>query len=91
MGFAGVDPRQLAPSMGTAQVGNAISVVSSSPTLTGSTTATGSNLFESLGFTAHLPALKPVFIDLHSGISLIFGAYQIYIHHWGTLRFIDNT
>src|SRR4051812_31408923 len=91
MGFAGVDPRQLAPSVGTAQVGNAISAVSSSPTLTGSVTATGSNLFESLGFTAHLPALKPVFTNLHSGVNLIFGAYQIYIKNWGTLRLIDGT
>src|SRR3954463_16035719 len=30
MGFAGVDPRQLAPSVGTAQVGNAISAGPSS-------------------------------------------------------------
>jgi len=74
MGFVGVDPRQLAPSEGTAQVGNAISAVSSSPTLTGSATATRSNLFESLGFKAHLPALKLVFSDLHSGVNLIFGA-----------------
>src|SRR3954462_5245188 len=91
MGFAGVDPRQLAPSVGTAQVGNAISAVSSSPTLTGSATAIGSNLFESLGFTAHLPALKPVFADLHSGVNLIFGEYRIYINHWGTLRLVDST
>src|SRR4051812_9789725 len=91
MGFAGVDPRQLAPSVGTAQVGNAISAVSSSPTLTGSVTATGSNLFESLGFTAHLPALKPVFTDLHPGVNLIFEAYRIYINHWGTLRLVDDT
>src|SRR3954469_8102852 len=91
MGFAGVDLRQLAPSVGTAQVGNVISAVSSSPTLTGSATATGSDLCESLGFKAHLPALKPVFTDLHSGVNLTFGAYQIYINHWGTLRLIDIT
>src|SRR3954465_9834333 len=91
MGFAGADPRQLAPTVGTAEVGNAISAVSSSPTLTGSTTATGSNLFESLGFPAHLPAPKPVFTNLPSGVNHIFGAYQIYINHWGTLRLIDGT
>src|SRR3954463_12403096 len=56
MGFAGVDPRQLAPSVGTTHVGNTISAVSSSTTQAGSTTRTGSGLFESLGFTAHLPA-----------------------------------
>src|SRR3954471_15612565 len=54
MGFAGVDPRRLAPSVGTAQVGNAISTVSSSSTLINSAAPTGSNLFESLGFKAHL-------------------------------------
>src|SRR3954466_1997514 len=68
-----------------------MSAASSSTTLAGSTTQTGSNLFESLGFTAHLPALKPVFTNLHSGINLIFGAYQIYINHWGTLRLINDT
>src|SRR3954463_8871928 len=66
MGFSGVDPRQLAPSVGTAQLGNAISAASSSTTLAGSMTRTVSNLFAPLGFTAHLPALKPVFSDLHS-------------------------
>src|SRR4051812_3120586 len=92
MGFSGVDPRQLAPSVGTAQVGITISAVSSSSsTLTGSATRTGSNLFESLGFTANLPALKPVFSDLHSGVNLTFGAYRIYINHWGTLRLVDGT
>src|ERR1043165_1948291 len=39
----------------------------------------------------HLPALKPVFTDLHSGVNLIFEAYRIYINHWGTLRLIDGT
>src|SRR4051812_4226857 len=91
MGFSGVGPRQLAPSVGTAQVGNVISAASSSSTLTDSTAPARSNLFESLGFTAHLPALKPAFTNLHSGVNLIFGAYQIYINHWGTLRLTDGT
>ena len=91
MGFARVDPRQLASSVGTAQVGNAISEVSSSSTAIDSAASTRSNLFESLGFTAHLPALKPVFTDLHSGVNLIFGEYWIYINHRGTLRLIDGT
>src|ERR1041385_5322288 len=91
MGFAGVDPRQLAPSVGTAQVGNAISAASLSPALIDSAAPARSNPFESLGFTAHLPALKPVFSGLHSGVNLIFGVYQIYINHWGTLRLIDGT
>src|ERR1041384_651588 len=91
MGFAGGDPHQLAPSVGTTQVGNAISAVSSSPTLAGSAIATRSNLFESLGFKAHIPALKPNFSDLHSGVTLIFGAYQIHVNHWGTLRLVDST
>src|SRR3954463_7046195 len=89
-GFAGVDPCQLAPSVGTAQVGNANSVASSSSALIDSAAPARSNLFESLRFTAHLPALQPVFTDLHSGVNLIFGAYQIYINHWGTLRLIDG-
>src|SRR3954471_14716850 len=46
MGLSGVDPRQLAPSVGTTQVGNAISTVSSSPALTGLATVIGSNPFE---------------------------------------------
>src|ERR1044071_948753 len=91
MGFAGVDPRQLAPSVGTAQVGNAISAASSSSALIDSTAPARSNLFESLGFMAHLPALKPVFTNLHSGVNLIFGAYQIYINHWGSLRLVDSS
>src|SRR3954463_7658669 len=100
MGFAGVDPRQLAPSVGTAQVGNAISAApSASSTLIGATASPApinqtnqaeSNLFESLGFTAHLSTLQPVFADLRSGINLIFGAYQVYINHWGALRLIDD-
>src|SRR4051812_45719602 len=90
MGFSGVDPRQLAPSVGTAQVGNAISAASSSTTLAGSAARTGSNLFESLGFTAHLPALKPVFSDMHSGVNLIFRAYRNCTNHWGTLRLVDG-
>ena len=81
MGFVGADLRQLAPSVGTAQVGNAISAASSSSALIDSTAPARSNLFESLGFTAHLPALKPVFTNLHSGVNLIFGAYRIYINH----------
>ena len=101
MGFAGVDPRQLAPSVGTAQVGSAISMASSrSPTPTNArtpsapidpTTQAESDLFGSLGFTAHLSTLRPVFADLRSGINLIFGAYQIYINHWGALRLTDGT
>src|SRR4051812_42603980 len=91
MGFAEVDPHQLAPSVGTAQVGNAISAASSSSALIDSTAPARSNMFESLGFTTHLPALQPVFSDLHSGVNLIFGAYQIYINHWGTLHLIDDT
>src|SRR4051812_16686727 len=91
MGFAEVDPHQLAPSVGTAQVGNAISAASSSSALIDSTALARSNPFESLGFTAHLPALQPVFTDLHSGVNLIFGAYRIYINHWGTLHLTDGT
>ena len=92
MGFAGVDPRQLAPFVGTAQVGNAISAApSASSALIDPTAQAESNLFESLGFTAHLSTLRPVFTDLHSGVNLIFGAYQIYINHWGTLRLTDDT
>src|ERR1041384_2439455 len=90
-GFSGVDPRQLAPSVGTAQVGNAISAASSSSALIDSAAPARSNMFESLGFTDHLPALQPVFTDLHSGVNLIFRSYQIYINHWGTLRLTDGT
>src|ERR1041384_7213454 len=91
MGFAGVDPRQLAPSVGTTQVGNTISTVpSASPAIVDPTTQVESNLFESLGFMTHLSTLRPVFTDLRSGINLIFGAYQIYINHWGALRLTDG-
>src|ERR1041385_4327542 len=99
MGFSGVHPRQLAPSVGTAQVGNAISAASSAPSPpTGATTSPAlfdpttqeeSDLFRSLSFTAHLSNLRPIFTDLRSGINLIFGAYQIYINHWGALRLTD--
>src|SRR3954467_9332387 len=71
MGFAGADPRQLAPSVGTAQVGTAISAASSSAsinaatpsTLIDSTTRANSDLFGSLDFMAHLPAFRPTFAD----------------------------
>ena len=49
-----------------------------------------SDLFGSLGFTAHLSTLQPVFADLRSGINLIFGAYQIYINDWGALRLTND-
>src|SRR4051812_40872595 len=92
LGFAGVDPHQLAPSVGTAQVGNTISAApSASSAIIDPTTQAESNLFESLGFTAHLSTLRPVFTDLRSGINLIFRAYQIYINHWGALRLTDGT
>src|SRR3954471_3872368 len=89
MGFAGADPRQLAPSMGTTQVGITISAASSSAsintatpsTLIDSTTRADSDLFGSLGFMAHLPAFRPTFDDLRCGINLTFDAYQIYINH----------
>src|SRR4051812_33198529 len=82
MGFAGANPRQLVPTVGTKQVGNAISAVLPSSTLDNSKTLARSNLFESLGFAAHLRALKPVFMDLQSGVDLIFREYRIYINHW---------
>src|SRR3954469_7234280 len=92
MGFAGVNPRQLAPIVGTAQVGNAISAVSpSSSASMDPTSQADSDLFGSLGFTAHLLTLRPAFADLRSGVNLIFGAYRIYINHWGTLRLTDDT
>src|SRR4051812_10050987 len=92
MGFVGVDPRQLAPSVGTTQVGSAISAASSTSSAPiDPTTHAESDLFGSLGCTAHLSTLRPVFADLRSGINLIFGAYQIYINHWGALRLTDGT
>ena len=92
MGFPGVDPRQLAPSVGTAQVGNAISAApSTSSALIDPTAQAESNLFESLGFMAHLSTLQPVFTDLRSGINLAFGAYRIYVNHWGALRLTNDT
>src|SRR3954467_15549525 len=40
---------------------------------------------------AHLLTFRPTFVDLRSGINLTFGAYQIYINHWGALHLTDNT
>src|SRR4051812_25003252 len=99
MGFAEADPRQLAPSVGTAQVGITISAASSSTSTNTATSSTliiyttraDSDLFGSLGFMAHLPAFRSAFVGLRSGINLTFGAYQIYINHWGTLRLTDST
>src|SRR3954467_13472096 len=100
MGFVRVDPLQLAPSVGTAQVGNAISAASqtsSTPTNAmaptapiDSTNQAEYDLFRSLGFTAHISSHQPVFADLCFGINLIFGAYQIYINHWGSLCLTDG-
>src|ERR1041385_6483414 len=91
MGFAGVDPHQLAPSMGTSQVGISISAASpstlveaaTSSALIDSTIRADCDLFGSLGFMAHLLTFRPAFADLHTGVNLIFEAYQIYINHWG--------
>ena len=99
MGFPGADPRQLAPSVGTTQVRIAISTASSpaaieaaTPTaLIDSMTRADSDLFGSLGFMVHLPAFRLAFADLRTGVNLTFGAYQIYINHWGVLRLTDST
>src|SRR3954470_3286706 len=69
MGFAEADPRQLAPSVGTSQVGIMISAAPSlasiktatPSTLFDSTTRTDSNLFGSPGFVAHLPTFRSAF------------------------------
>src|SRR3954469_16919341 len=99
MGFTETDPRQLAPSVGTTQVGITISAASppapvktaTTSALDDSATRADSDLFGSLGFMAHLPTFRPTFADLRTGINLTFGAYQIYINHWGTLRLTDST
>ena len=99
MGFAEADPRQLAPSVGTLQVGIMILAASSSApiktatpsALIDSATRADSDLFRSLGFMAHLPTFRPSFADLRTGINLTFGAYQIYSNHWDTLRLTDST
>src|SRR4051812_47170573 len=91
MGFAEADPRQLAPSVGTSQVGITISADSSPApaktatpfALADSATRAVFDLFGSLGFMAHLPTFRPTFVDLRTGINLTFGAYKIYINHWG--------
>src|ERR1041385_855812 len=67
MGFAEADPRQLAPSVGTQQVGTAILAASSPTTIKAATptalidsaTRTYSDLFGSLGFMVHLPTFRP--------------------------------
>src|SRR3954462_3115541 len=72
MGFAGADPRQLAPSVGTAHVGSAISAASlptptdaSTPaTLIDSTTQADSDMFGFVGFTTHLSTFQTTFADL---------------------------
>src|SRR3954468_15624677 len=99
MGFAEADPHQLASSVGTPQDGITISAASSpTPVKTStpsasidSSTRTDSDLFGSLGFMAHLSSFRPEFADLRSGIKLTFGAYQIYINHWGILRLTAST
>ena len=98
MGFAEADPRQLAPSVGTSQVGITITTAPSSasiksttpPALDDSMARADSDLFGSLSFVAHLPTLRPAFADLRAGIDLTFGGYHIYINHWGTLRLADS-
>ena len=63
MGFAEANPRQLAPTVGTKQVGAMISAVpaitnpATSAALGIDTTRAESDLFESLGFITHLPVL----------------------------------
>src|SRR4051812_25694606 len=98
MGFDEADPRQLAPSVGTLQVGITISAGPSPapsksttpPALVDSMTRADSDLFGSLGFMTHLPTFRPAFADLRTGINLTFGGYQIYINHWGSLRLTDS-
>src|SRR3954469_22157580 len=98
MGFAEADPHQLAPAVGTSQVGITISAAPSSASIKTTTpltlvdpmTRADSDLFGSLGFVAHLPTFRPAFADLCTGINLTFDGYKIYIHHWGTLRLADR-
>ena len=99
MGLGVIEPRQLAPTVGTKQVGSMVSTVPSSTLDNSATPATKldesaarmeSILFGSLGFVPHLPILQSIFADLDAGADLTFGGFRIYVNRWGTLRLADQ-
>src|SRR3954462_1094099 len=70
MGFAGVDPRQLAPSVGTTQVGITVSAVPSSAR---------SNQPEEIKITASISAAPSRTLSLQSCQDQYYGGGQV--HH----------
>src|SRR3954468_19081737 len=78
MGFAGVDPRQLAPSVGTTQVGITISAVPSSASHN-SRARTKSNPLEEFKITASISATPSRSLGLQLCQDQYYGGGQI--HH----------
>ena len=82
MGFAEADPRQLAPIVGKTQVGFTISVVPSSATdnsATSSTIQTGTDLLETLNFTAHFLISRSNAPNQRANLAQAFEGFQNYI------------
>ena len=92
--------RQLAPSVGTARAGLAISPASSSSshgsstpvnsTFHGSTAPTSSIRFGSVEFTPHSPVSSPAFSALDKGVDLAFGDFRFHATREGMLRFPNS-
>src|ERR1041384_5969082 len=76
MGFAGVDPRQLAPSVGTTQVGITISAVPSSASHN-SRARTRSNPLEGFKITTNIPAVPPRSLGLQLCQDQLYGDGQV--------------
>ena len=88
MRFSVVTPRQLAPSVGSAGVGEAAPTV---PISAGSNSSTpgGTIHFGSMDFVPHLPALRASFDNYVEGLTLAFGSMNFHVTHVETLRLQD--
>ena len=89
MGIDELNPRQLAPSVGT---GSADVAASSAPSnaIYNSTIAEIRQLFGAFDFTVHTPATRPAFESVGDGISLAIGSFRFQVGPLGTLRMPDQ-
>ena len=89
MGIDELNPRQLAPSVGS---GSADAAASSAPSnaIYNSATAEIFQIFGAFDFTVHMPATRPVFESMGDGISLAIGSFRFQVGQMGTLRMPDQ-
>ena len=85
MGIDELNPRQLAPSVGSGSADVATSLVPSTA-LYNSATVEICQLFGAFDFTVHTPATRPAFESVGEGIGLAIGSLCFQVGQMGTLR-----